>query len=312
LAASPLARGLFHGVISQSGGSFGPVRVPPHPGENMQTLSDAERTGTAFIRQLPATTVAELRKLPAGTVQAARFSLGEFWPTQDGWVIPDDQYLLYEHGRHNDTPVLIGSNSDEGALFNPQGTAAQYAAGVRERFGPFADGLLRLYPATAAQWRQSNRDLIRDAGFGWPSLAWAQLQSRRGKSKAFLYYFAHVPPRSSGSRYKDASGAVHGEEVAYVFGNLSQHNLPWSTADRTLSEQLMTYWTNFAKRGDPNGPGLPEWPSFNGPRHKVMHFGTTTAAGSVPNADKLQLLDHYYAWRRTEEGAAFVRRSHDE
>jgi para-nitrobenzyl esterase len=311
LAASPLAKGLFQGVISESGGSFGPVRVPPYPGENMQTLSDAEHTGTAFMNKLHTSSLEELRELPAKTIQAVPFALGEFWPTQDGWVISGDQYRLYEHGDYNDTPVLIGSNSDEGALFNPQGTAASFVRQVHERFGPFADELLKLYPASDSQWRQSSMDLTRDAGFGWPTLAWARLQARTGKSKVFLYYFAHVPPRSSQSRFKDATGAVHGEELAYVFGNLAQQQVPWSAADRALAEQLMSFWTNFAKRGDPNGPNLPDWPSFNDSARQLMRFDATAAAAAVPNAAKLRLLDRYYAWRRTPAGAAFVLRSHD-
>jgi para-nitrobenzyl esterase len=311
LAASPVARGLFAGVISESGGSFGPVRVPPYPGENMQTLSDAERTGTAFVRKLHGETLAALRALSAQQVQSAGFALGDFWPAQDGWVIPGDQYVRYEHGEFNRTPVLLGSNSDEGALFPPQGTAEQFIAQVHQRFGPFAAQILELYPATGADWRQSAMDLNRDAGFAWPSLAWAELQERDRGPNVYLYYYAHVPPRSAQSRYKDATGAVHGEEVLYVFGNLGQERLPWSQTDHALSEQLMRYWTDFAKRGDPNGDGLARWPAFGSGSDAVMRFDSTAHAGSLPNARKLQLLDRYYAWRRTAAGATFARRTHE-
>jgi para-nitrobenzyl esterase len=311
LAASPLAKGLFQGVIAESGGSFGPVRVPPRPGENMQTLSDAEHTGTRFVQKLPATSLEELRKLPAQAIQSVRFALNDFWPAQDGWVILDDQHLLYEQGRYNDTPVLIGSNSDEGALFPPRGTAASFIAEVHERFGPFADELLKVYPATESAWQRSSMDLTRDAAFAWHTLAWAQLQARAGKSKVFTYYFAHVPPRSAQSRYKDATGAVHGEELPYVFGTLARQNLAWSATDRALSEQMMTFWTNFAERGDPNGPGLPAWPAFDGSTQQFMRFEATSAATPVPNAARLHVLDRYYAWRRSPDGAAFGRRAHE-
>ena len=117
LAASPLAKGLFQGVISESGGSFGSTRNPSEPGENVSTLADAEKDGTAYAQHLGAHTVAEMRKLPAEAFQTAMSDLGHFWPNLDAWVVPGDQYELYSAGRYNDTSVLAGINSDEGALF---------------------------------------------------------------------------------------------------------------------------------------------------------------------------------------------------
>ena len=116
LCASPLAKGLFHGAISQSGGSFGPFSRAPVPGENMRVLADAEASGAEFAKTAGAPSLQELRALPAEKLlEAARRQRGMAWPIVDGWVIPDDQYRLYEAGRFNDTPILVGYNSDEGA-----------------------------------------------------------------------------------------------------------------------------------------------------------------------------------------------------
>ena len=112
LCASPLAKGLFHGAISQSGGSFGPPRPTTFPGENLKRLPDAERAGEAYGKSAAASGIADLRKLPADKLPAVR---GLAWPIIDGWAIPDDQYKLYEAKRYNDTPILVGYNSDEGA-----------------------------------------------------------------------------------------------------------------------------------------------------------------------------------------------------
>jgi len=95
LAASPLAKDLFHGAISQSGGSFGPTRTPSEPGENIASLVDAERAGSAFAKQVSAASLAELRKLSADAILRSAGRLGMSWPVLDGWVIPDDQYKLY-------------------------------------------------------------------------------------------------------------------------------------------------------------------------------------------------------------------------
>ncbi len=309
LAASPLARGLFQGAISESGGSFGPTRTPPAPGENLQTLRNAERQGSALEKRLGARSLAQLRRLPAATIQSASSGPARFWPVLDGWLIAGDQFKLYEKGRYNDVPVLIGTNSDEGVLFGAPPTLRTYVSGVRERFGPFAERILQQYPATAAAWRQSSMDLMRDAGFAWHTWVWARLQARTGSSKVYLYYFDHVPPRPADSPWRDATGAVHSEEIAYVFQyHDPSPSLRWSPVDRLLSNDMATYWTDFAKHADPNGPGVPRWPAFTDAKPRVMQFTDAPRAGSVPNLQKLKLLDAYFAWRRTPEGAAWASR----
>ncbi len=305
LAASPLAHGLFQGAISESGGSFGPTRTPPAPGENVQTLANAEQDGVAFMKRLGVSTLAELRALPATKIQEAAGPMGSFWPVMDGWVLAGDPYTFYQQGRFNDTPVLIGTNSDEGALFGSPPSSDAYAASVRGRFGPFADRILARYPATPDAWRQSSMDLMRDAGFAWGTWSWARLQAAHGKSKVYMYYFAHVPPRSPQLYWKNATGAVHSEEMVYVFQHLNQApDLPWSAADRALSNDMAGYWTNFAKTGNPNGPGLPEWPAFTTSDAKVMHFTDAPHVGGVANLKDLETLDAYFAWRRTPAGEA--------
>lgn len=308
LAASPLARGLFAGAISESGGSFGPPRTPPAPGENVQTLANAEQEGVAFEKRLGVSSLAQLRRLPAAAIQDAKAAPGEFWPVLDGRVIVGDQYKLYEEGRYHDTPILVGTNSDEGALFGTPPSRTAYLDGVHRRFGPFAERILKLYPATPAAWRQSSMDLMRDSAFAWGTWSWARLQARTGHAKAYVYYFAHVPPRSRELYWKQATGAVHSEEMVYVFQHLNQSpNLPWSASDRKLSDDMAAYWTNFAKHGDPNGPGLPRWPAFTDAKPAVMHFTDAPRAGGVPNLQDLEALDAYFAWRRTPAGAAWAR-----
>ncbi len=117
LCASPLAKGLFNGAISESGGSFGPPRPTTSPGENMKLLADAERSGVAYAQSAGVSSIAELRKLSPDKLPAGR-GMGMTWPIVDGWVIPDDQYKLYSAGKYNDTPIMVGYNSDEGASFS--------------------------------------------------------------------------------------------------------------------------------------------------------------------------------------------------
>jgi para-nitrobenzyl esterase len=300
LSASPLAKGLFHGAISQSGGSFGPSSKNPQPGENMRQLADEEATGAEFGKTAGAGSISQLRALTTEKLlEARRGQRGMAWPVVDGYVIPGDQYRLYESGRFNDTPILVGFNSDEGLSFTRVKTAAEYAAGVRERYGPFADRLLAAYPSAGDGVTKTARDLARDSAFGWHTWSWARLQSARGKGKAYYYYFDQHPPRTPGAPDAD-HGAPHGVDVPYVFENLEGTR---TADDRHLSETIAAYWTNFAKRGDPNGAGLPAWPAFSDGNPQVMYLGPTVRTIPVPSADSLKVLDQYFAWRRTPGGA---------
>ena len=319
LAASPLAKGLFRGAMSESGGSFAAPRNPPLPGENMVTLKDAEQAGLAVAEKAGAKTVAELRALPADKISAAGGGgppglvpqgLG-MWPVVDGYVMPDDEYKLYEQGRFNETPVLIGINSDEGVSFSPPAQLKPFVEQTRARYGPFADKLLAAYPASDdAGAKQAARDLARDAGFGWHNWVWARLQSKRGKAKVFYYYFEQKPPYPAGSRFAEVKGVPHGAEIPYVFGHVSPpaspgpNDIVWGPRDQALSDRVVSYWTNFVKTGDPNGAGLPPWPAFSQAEPRVMHLNAAPAAGPVPNPDQLGTLDAYFAWRRTQAAEA--------
>jgi para-nitrobenzyl esterase len=301
LCASPLAKGLFHGAISQSGGSFGPPRPTTFPGENLKRLTDVENGGKAYAESAGVSSIAELRKIDADKLPA-----GRGWPIIDGWVIPDDQYKLYEKGQFNDTPILVGYNSDEGASFSPPKTPETYITGVQTRYGKFAESLIKAYPSGTGTVPKTARDLARDAAFGWHTWIWARLQSQMGKSKAFYYYFDQHPDYPEDSP-RAGYGSPHGQDVAYVFQHLDAANPQVTKADLEISEAMATYWTNFAKNGNPDGAGIPEWPAFSDVNPVVMYFNKTPHTGTVPSAESLKSLDAYFAWRRTPEGEIWAK-----
>jgi len=296
LAASPLAKGLFQRAISESGGSLSPPN--PGAGPGVPTQAAAEDTGKKFLSALGASDIKAARALPADKVLGAtRESHSTFWPAVDGYVIVGDEYDLYRAGRFNDTPILVGTNSDEGAAFTgPKVTPADYERQVRAGYGAKADVILAANPhATDAEARTAAKDLFRDSVFAWSTWRWADLQSQEpGKSKAWLYYFDHRTPASP-------EGASHASEIGFVFRNLGGPGGPPSDADRSLSDLMSGYWVNFAKNGDPNGPGLPAWPSFKDTAPQVMHFDEhSSARQGVPNIEQLKAMDDYFAWRREQ------------
>jgi para-nitrobenzyl esterase len=301
LCASPEAKGLFRGAISQSGGSFGPTRPTTYPGENMKTLAQAEREGEAFAKSAGVPSIAKLRSIAPSNLPS-----GRGWPIVDGWLIPGDQYKLYEAGKFNDVDILVGYNSDEGLSFSREQSPAEFVANVQKRYGPFSEKLLKAYPAGENSVPKTARDLMRDAAFGWQTWAWAHLQARTGKSKVFYYYFDQHPKRAEGSPQFD-HGTAHGVDVPYVFQTLDRNKPGITSEDLAISDTISSYWVNFARRGDPNGNGLPAWPRFTEKEGKVMYFKDHAEPGPVPSASSLAVLDSYFAWRRTPEGEAWAK-----
>jgi para-nitrobenzyl esterase len=185
----------------------------------------------------------------------------------DGWIIPEDLSITFVQGHQNDVDLLVGSNQDEGTFFGagqrggpPGGASQQFVSQARQRFsGDLLETFLKLYPADSdAEAGISSLNRVRDE-MSWHMKTWAKLQSKRGKGKAYWYYFTRVPPVAPG---QSSRGATHTAELAYVFNNLIPATLPWSDTDRTLADTLSSYWANFAANGDPNGKGLPLWPAF--------------------------------------------------
>ena len=306
LCASPLAKGLFHGAISQSGGSFGPTRPTTYPGENMKTLQQAEQDGIEYVKGFDLSSIKELRELDPEMLIPKGWTMPGGWPIVDGYVIPDDQFRLYEAGKYNDVPVLIGYNSDEGLSFPAGRTPEEYKKNVQTRFGPYADTLLKAYPVGSDVVNRSARNLMRDAAFGWSTWSWARLQSRTGKSDVFLYCFDQHPAHPEDSPQAD-HGTPHGVDVPFVFMHIDPSHPYSSESDVEISQIMGTYWTNFAKYGDPNGEGLTQWPVFSESNPVVMYLGPTAYTGPVPDEASLWVMDEYYKWRRTPDGEAWAK-----
>lgn len=299
LSAAPAAKGLFQRAISQSGGSFAPPRVADGAGMNVARLEVAESAGKEFLKKLGATDIKGARTLTAEQIQkAAGGGMGggsSFWPVADGTVLPGDPYELYAASRFNDTPILVGTNSNEGGLFmRGPITSAAFEAQIRSGYGARADVILKAYPhSTDAEAARSSADVFREFAFAWPTWAWARMQSRMGKGKAFVYYFDHRTPSSP-------DGANHGDEIPYVFQNFQGPGRAPSPEDLALSDLLSSYWINFARTGNPNGSTLPQWPAFTENDQKVMYFDTKASARPIPNLEKLKAFDAYYSWRREQ------------
>ncbi len=304
LCASPLAKGLFHGCISQSGGSFAPWSDNPRSLGLDASQKGAEKQGLAFQQHLKKKNLKQLRQMDAMSLCDGNVGFGGFWPCVDGYVICDDQYRLYERGEYNDVPVIVMTNSDEGALFTPPTVKAEdYRQSATRMFGDFADEALKVYPCrTDEEAWHANGDTFRDLGFAWPSYAWVNLQSKTGKSPAYAAYLAQ-PSTMSFSQNPLRRGVAHADDIMYLNGQFLTQADQYP-AEAAVSEMIQQYWVNFAKTGNPNGAGLPYWPSFDETKPTTMQFSNGASLIMRPNREQIDFIDRFMKAKRekTEGG----------
>jgi para-nitrobenzyl esterase len=299
LCASPEAKGLFRGAISESGGSFCPIADSIYVNNQLiRSLKGAESFGQDFMKRMGAKSLKELRKMsPDAWINDEKTAgISGFWPTADGVYITDDQYKLYERGEYNDVNILIGTNSDEGTMFVRPTSVASYEKQINSTFGPYAERVLSEYPATSeTEVYFALSDIFRDAGFAWHTYAWAKLQQQTGNGIVYMYYFDQLN-RSPFVPEEIRRGAFHADEVPYVFGVQTESCNP---TEDSVSNIMMEYWANFVKTGNPNASGMPYWTEFNEKEASVMDFKDGAHLIKLPNYSKLQLIDEYYHWLRT-------------
>ena len=300
LCASPLAKGLFHGCISQSGGSFAPWSDNPRSLGLDASQKGAEKQGLAFQQHLKKKSLKQLRQMDAMSLCDGNVGFGGFWPCVDGYVICDDQYRLYERGEYNDVPVIVMTNSDEGALFTPPTVKAEdYRQSATRMFGELADEALKVYPCrTDEEAWHANGDTFRDLGFAWPSYAWVNLQSKTGKSPAYAAYLAQ-PSTMSFSQNPLRRGVAHADDIMYLNGQFLAQADQYP-AEAAVSEMIQQYWVNFAKTGNPNGTGLPYWPSFDETKPTTMQFSNGASLIMRPNREQIDFIDRFMKAKREQ------------
>ena len=297
LMASPLAKGLFARVIGESGAMFASPSRAPAP------LDKAEAAGLDFMRKVGASSLAELRAAPADAILAAAPGLG-FRPIVDGWFLPRSPAEIFAAGEQSDVPLMAGWNKDEGFNFTLlQGDDAKrpYAELVRAIFGERTEAALRLYPGGSPETdAASARALGGDLAIIHPTWAWIEAQKQSGRADIFRFRFDRAPLTPQGwfgERDSRDAGAFHAGELLYVFDNL--HAFPWliDDADRALAKLTSSYWINFVTNGDPNGAGLPRWPSYRSAGAPVMILDTPPKAGPEEWRER-----HMFLRQATDEG----------
>ncbi len=279
LMAAPSARTLFHRAIGESGAIFSISRPLP-------SLSKAESDGVKFAETAFGTaSLANLRARSAEELLAAQLQQHTRASTViDGTVLPADSREIFAAGKQAHVPLLAGWNRDEGGydtLLNGDApTLDNYVARAKARFGRAAGAFLKVYPATTdAEAERAARDFGGDEFIGYSTWKWLDLHRATGGSPVYRYQFDQTLPPAAGAKPGAYATAPHASDIEFVFRVLSSRQLPWRPEDHTVSETMASYWTNFAKTGNPNGPGLPEWPRYDGKSgDPVMHLAADAKA----------------------------------
>lgn len=300
LMISPLAQGLFHHAIMQSGecrDTFLPelarrVDWDFSPGGIGGTAQDIGLRLAQYLN-VPAGSdgLVQLRSRPWQEIVAASdkdSQMGGYEETMDGWVHPEQPAIAFRYGHQARVPVMLGSTEDESVLSrNYPATIATYKEALKtDRFFSHADNLFQEYPAkTDSDVERAYKDLQAD-DVAQGAYYFARIMTAAGQ-KAFLYYFTY-PPKGKYAGYK----AYHGLEQGFIAGGFLEGS--WGEPDADdwkLVETMGSYWTQFAKTGDPNQVGLPAWPVYDPEREQCLEIGAEVKARAIPHLEKFAAFE---------------------
>jgi para-nitrobenzyl esterase len=282
LMASPLAQGLFAKAIAMSGVASRDMSRP---------LADAEKAGVDAAAALGVTgpgAIERMRAIPGDELARRAPDMNSF--TVDGWVFPRSSFDVWAAGRERGIPLMIGGNGIEITLVH---SPDEVRGAVQAAFGPAANPVLRHYGLGPGQTPLGPDPVHGDFADQWaadqfrcPTTVHAEWHRDAGNPVWAYEFDRAVAPRTL---------VRHSDELAFVFGNfLEKEGMvtgQFRPGDRELSAVMQGYWTNFAKTGNPNGPGLPPWPGL-GTADTLMVFGAdgTAAAGPNPRAASVDLF----------------------
>ncbi|MEP7312757.1 MAG: carboxylesterase family protein [Pseudomonadota bacterium] len=285
LQSSPLARGLFRGVVGMSGSAFG------LGAENPPTLAQAEKTGLEVQAALKAKDLDGLRQLPADRILSVQQdcqlgcsgSIRIGGANVDGHLLPAAPAELFASKRHNDVPVITGFMRDENSNdLSTAGSLQAYRDAAARLYGASAPELLQLYPAaTDAQARVAGRNAARDGGMFTQAVHnWALAQGRWSRSPVYLYTFARVHPFNPAvviADHPEAIGAYHTSDVPFWLQtqdalNLFRPTRLWTPADRQFAAEMTRSLIAFARTGSPRTAALP-WTAWRSDNEQLLELG---------------------------------------
>ncbi|HEU0094471.1 MAG TPA: carboxylesterase family protein, partial [Vicinamibacteria bacterium] len=215
-------------------------------------------------------------------------------PGVDGYFLPQKVSAIYAAGKQSRIPLLAGWTSAETgmavAMDAKKPTMATFPDKLKEQFQDQADTAAGVYPASSdAEALQSAADLASDLFIAYSTWKWIDVQAKT--APVYRYRFDRALPEANGS---NRFGAAHASDIEYAFNTLDSKKADWQPADRDTARTMAAYFANFVKTGNPNGPGLPEWPEF-GKTRQVMQLDAVSKAVPEPSRARYEFIDAYVA-----------------
>jgi para-nitrobenzyl esterase len=281
-------------LCEQSRDLFQKAILESVPGrERVRSMAMAESVGKQYLRVVgygrnePDPRAIDSEVLLAAEKLLLSRSARSFGPTADGMLVKQDIAAGFGAGRQNRIPLIIGSNEDE-TIFGSEPDFNE-ELGLA---GASVDELRRLYPEASGNLAALAASLYTDRVFTEPVRFLARSHAATG-SPTFRYRFSYVPDAQ-----RPGSGGGHERELQFIFG---AEGVPgagvFTHHDREVSNLLRAYWTNFAKTGDPNGPGLPFWETSSKPEGLLLISNLGISSSVDPRSERLDRLE-----RRSPKG----------
>jgi len=296
LMVSPLATGLFHKAIVESGGGRSRGLLParhiskPGPGGS----PSAEAIGVAFAKKAGITAegaeaLAALRALPADAVvngmnlmtpQADTYP----GPMTDGVFVVEEVEPAFRAGRQARVPYMIGANDREFGFFAPPPDRAEASFAP---FGADKEKALRAYDPEGTNKSEAAVQLMSDQAMVEPARLLARLSAPA--QRTYMYRFSYV----ASSLRATEKGALHATEIPFVFATVrAKYGEAATPEDVAMGEAMNAYWVAFAKTGDPNGEGRPTWPAYTAATDQIMDFPPSgPKPGPDPRRERLDFVD---------------------
>ena len=282
LTTSPLTRNLLNGYMCSSGAVVSNAKPI--------SLAEAERKGTAWAKKNHLKKLSDMRKLSAEELRKLDDgTFGEGTKCIDGIFLDEDPDKVISEGRQSQVPCLLGNNNGEFPVVAYAGgktpTLENLSPVIANYFGTDASTIFNLYDI------HTDADLLGDKGkalggdmfIAYATWKWADMVRQSSKAPVYRYVYCHPRPnmqlkgkapglaggtvdaKDDAPKQPAATSAVHSADIEYAMGNLSTNKaFPWAADDYATSEIFQQIYVNFVNNGNPNGPGLPQWDSYNG------------------------------------------------